>query len=72
MEVPSLHNPQTTGLVERKNGILKQQMKLSTSEITFSLVDKSTILASIHFNDQSVGPVASYARLGTPAKTPKP
>lgn len=52
-------------LVERKNRILKQHIRLLTSKTTWS-----GMLKYIHLNDQPAGPIAPYARPGTPAEAP--
>ena len=54
------YNWQAARLIERKNRISKQQIKILTG---------TTALALIHLNDQPVGPVAPYDRLGTPDET---
>ena len=64
------YNPREAGLVEKKDGILKQQIKLLTSKITLGGWTKVLSQALMHLNDQPVGPIAPYARLGSPAKAP--
>ena len=60
----------TTGLVETKNGIWRQYIKLLSNKITLAGWTKILSQALRHLNDQSVGPVALYACLGIPAKAP--
>ena len=54
-------------LVERKNGMLKQQIKLLTGKTTLSRCTNVLSQALMHLNDQTYAP---YVRLGTPAKAP--
>lgn len=63
-------NKQTAGLVKRKDEILKQQIKLLTGKTTLVRWIKVLTQALIHLDDQPVGPIAPYARLGSPVETP--
>lgn len=66
-----LHKLQAAGLVERKKkGILKQQIKFLTGKTTLAKYTKVLSHASIHLDDQPVGPVTPYTRLGTPVMIP--
>lgn len=65
-----LYNPKAAGLVERKNGILKQQIKLLTSNTTLTettLAGRTKVLsqALIHLNDQPGG-LLPHMRHGDP------
>lgn len=60
-------------LVERKNGILMQQIKLPIGKTTLAGWSKVLPRALIHLNnlnDQPVGPDDPDARLGTSAEIP--
>ena len=63
---------QAAALVERKNEILKQQIKLLTGKATFTGWTKVLSQALIHSNDQPAGPVTPQARLGTLAEAQIP
>lgn len=64
------YNPQASGLKERNNGILKQEIKL-TGKTTLARRTKVVFQALIHLNDQAVvGPIAPYSRLETRVVTP--
>lgn len=58
--------------MERKNGILKQRIKLRTSKTTLTGWTKVLFQVLTHSNDQPVGPVAPYARMGNHAGTLNP
>ena len=45
------YNLQAVGLVERKNGILKQQIKLLTSKTTLARCTKVLSQGLLHLND---------------------
>lgn len=51
---------------KEKNGKLKQQIRLLTGKNHLSQTDHSSVPGWFHLNDQPVGPVALYARLGIP------
>ena len=59
-------NPQATGLVERKNEILRQQIKLLIGKLTLAEWTQVLFQALIRLNDQPVGPVAPYAKTEGP------
>ena len=64
------YNLQAAVLVERKNRILKHQIKLLTGK---TILAGWTIVLSQglrHWNDQPVEAIAPYARLRIPAETP--
>lgn len=63
-------NLHAAGLIKWKNGILKQQINLLTSKTTLAELNNVLSQALIHLSDQPVGPIAPYARLGTPAEAP--
>lgn len=63
-------SPLTSKQQERKNGILKPQMKLLTGKSTLAEWTKVLSQALIHLNVQSVGPLTPSARLGATAETP--
>ena len=63
---PLPYNMRAAELVKRKNGMLKQHTELLTGKTHLGQVVLSQALT--HLNDQPVGPVALYARLGMPAK----
>lgn len=63
-----LYNLQAVGLLERKNGILKQQIKLLTNKTSMTLWTK-VLPQGLMLEDQPVGPVAPHARLGILART---
>lgn len=60
-----LYNLQAVGLIERKNGILKKQIKLLIGKTTFAGWTKALSQALKHLKVQPVGPVAPYASLRT-------
>lgn len=62
------YNPQSTWLIEIKTGILKQKVKLLTGKITLPEWTTARSQALIYINDQPLGPVAPFARLGIPAR----
>lgn len=64
------YNLHITGLVERKNEIIKQQNKLLRIKTISVGCTKLLPHALIHLNDEQVRPVAPYVRLRTPAETP--
>lgn len=63
-------SPLTGKQQERKNGILKPQMKLLTGKSTLAEWTKILSQALIHLNVQSIGPVTPSVRLGATAETP--
>ena len=64
------YNLQAAELVERKQGILKQQIKLLTGKTSLTGCTEILFQALIHLHDQTVGLDAPYLRLGKPAETP--
>lgn len=52
------YNQQASGLIERKNGILKQWIKLLTSKTASAKWTKILSHSLIHLNDQPVRPDA--------------
>lgn len=71
-EFPSRPYPAGARLVERKNGILKQQIYLWTAKPPLAKWIKVLLRFLIHLHDQPVEPVIPYVRPGTPAKAPNP
>lgn len=65
-----ISNPQAARLVEQKNGDLKQQIELLPGKPTLAGWTKVLSQALIYLNDQPVGPVDLYARLGMQAEVP--
>lgn len=63
-------SPRAKGLVEKKNGKLRQQIKLLTRKTTLARQTEVLSQVLIHLNDQLVDPVSPYDRQGTPAKAP--
>ena len=59
-------------LVESKNEIVNQQIKLLIGKTALVWWSKVLSQALIHLNDQLIGPIAPYARLGILAKYPMP
>lgn len=57
-------------MIERKNEIAKQQIKLLIGKTILAWWTEVIPQAFIHLNDQLVGPIAPYARSGTLAKIP--
>ena len=70
MEGHLSYNSHSIGLIGKENEILKQQIKLLTGKATSVGWSKILFQALIHLNGQPVGPIALYARPGTPAKVP--
>lgn len=60
---PLCYNPQASGLIKRKNGILQQEIKLVTDTTTLALWTNVLSQAFTHLDDQPVEPTTLDARL---------
>lgn len=68
MEVPAPLEPPSSRDGKKKNGILKEQMKLLTGKTILAKQTKVLSQTLTHLHDQPVSPITPYAGLGTPTK----